>query len=167
VPDCQILTTSSPRHHRHLVQGLGADRAFDRSVASASSPDLLVDEIKAATPGSRGVDAIIDAVGAGASERYIFDVLDPGGPRRYAQVWTGYEEVVVPVGVDSKLFRSRDVSSIEGGSNVMRGLQNLLAEGKYKLPLPLRRVGAGLESLEEAVQISLKGVSGEKLVVSV
>jgi hypothetical protein len=39
----------------------------------------------------------------------------------------------------------------------MRELQNLLAEGKYKLLLPLRHVGTGLEWLEEAVTIEPQG----------
>ncbi|KAH8669066.1 chaperonin 10-like protein [Xylariales sp. PMI_506] len=160
VPSCKIFTTSSPKHHGHLVDSLGVDVAFDRSSAT------LVEDIKAAAPGASGVDAIVDAVGAGSTERHIFDVLSPEGPKRYAQVWTGDDEITAPEGVDSVMFRSRDVHTIPGGKNVMQGLQTLLGQSKYKLPLPIKRVGQGLGALEEAVDLSVKGVSGEKLVIA-
>jgi len=160
VPDCKILTTSSPKHHAHLT-ALGVYKAFDRNSST------LIADIKSATPGSKGVDGIIDAVGAGATERHVFDAFAPEGPKKYAQVWTGADEIEVPSGVDSTLFRSRDVVKLQGGGNVTLALQTLLEEGKYKLPLPARKVGEGLDGLEKALDLVRKGVSGEKLVVSI
>ena len=161
VPDCTILATSSPKNHSHITNNLGADGAFDRNSAS-----LIVD-VKSASPGSRGVDAIIDTVGAGSTQRHIFEAFDSNGPKRYAQVWTGDEEIEVPSGVDSVMFRGRDLSQLQGGKNVMLALQTLLEEGKYKLPLPVHKVGDGFDALEKGLDLMRKGVSGEKLVVAI
>jgi len=120
VPDCTILVTSSPKNHRHITKTLGANRAFDRNSAS------LAMDVKAASPGSRGVDAIIDTVGAGSTQGNIFGAFDSNGPKRYAHVWTGDEEIDVPSGVDSVMFRSRDLSQLEGGDNITLALQTLL-----------------------------------------
>ncbi|KAI1386077.1 putative alcohol dehydrogenase [Hypoxylon trugodes] len=161
LPDCTVLTTSSPKHHSRLTNTLGAHRAFDRTSTT------LVADVKEASPASRGVDAIIDTVGAGATEKHVFETFDPQGPKKYAQVWTGDDEIKVPSGVDSVLFRSRDLSQIQGVENMMGSLQNLLEEGKYKLPLPVHIVGGGLGALQMGLEKMLKGVSGEKLVLVV
>lgn len=138
---------------------LGVNAALDRSSQS------LIKDVKSATPGARGVDAIIDAVGAGAVERNIFDTFDENGPKSYAQVWTGDEEIEVPRGVNSVLFRARDLSRLQGGKNIMLALQTLLEEGKYQLPLPVKKVGEGYDGLQKGLELVRKGVSGEKVVV--
>ena len=158
LPDSIILTTVSTKHQK-LVTELGVQHALNRTSPS------LVSDVKAVTPDKKGVDAIFDAVGAGASDRHIFEVFQEDGPKRYAQVWTGDDEIKVPKGVDSVLFRSRDFMQIDGGKNIFLALEKLLAEGKYKAPLPIRRVDGGFEALEEGLDLMRKGVSGEKLVV--
>ncbi|KAG9251015.1 chaperonin 10-like protein [Emericellopsis atlantica] len=158
LPECRILTTVSPRH-KPLVEGLGVDAVINRSSTT------IAQDVKSATEG-RGVDAILDAVGAGASQRDIFDAFNLNGPRRYAQVWTGDEEIGVPDGVNSITFRSRDVGTLQGGHSIMSALERLLEEGRYKLPLPVRVVGKGLEGIEAGIELIGKGVSGEKLVVT-
>ncbi|KIN05009.1 hypothetical protein OIDMADRAFT_142790 [Oidiodendron maius Zn] len=161
VPQCIVLATSSPKHHGHLTTALGANIAFDRNSSS------LVTEVKSASPGSRGVDAIIDAVGAGRTERHIFETFDSNGPKKYAQVWTGDDEIEVPSGVVSVMFRGRDLPQLQGNQNVFLALQALLEEDKYKLPLPVHKVGDGFNMLEKGLDLMRKGVSGEKLVISV
>jgi threonine dehydrogenase-like Zn-dependent dehydrogenase len=160
VPDCTILTTSSPKHHCH-IKTLGADGAFDRNSAS------LITDVKSASPGSRGVDAILDLVSAGSTQRNIFEAFDANGPKKYAQVWTGDDEIEASSGVDSMLFRARDLSQMRGVKNVTVALQILLKEGKYKLPLPVHRLGVGFDALEKGLELMRRGVSGEKLVVTV
>jgi NADPH:quinone reductase-like Zn-dependent oxidoreductase len=161
IPTCTILVTASPKHHSHITNTLGADGAFDRNSAS------LIEDVRSSSPGSRGVEAIIDAVGAGATERHIFQAFDSNGPKRYAQVWTGDDEIEVPSRVASVMFRGRDISQLQGGKNIMLSLQTLLEEDKYKLPLPVHKVGDGFEALERGLELMRKGVSGEKLVVSI
>lgn len=158
VPDCTILATSSPKHHDHITT-LGADKAIDRHSAS------LVMDVKSATPDSRGVDAIIDAVGAGSAQRHVFESFDPNGPKRYAQIWTGAEEIRVPSGVDSVMFRVSELGQLQGGRNAMRALQTLLEDDKYRLPFPAHKVGNGLDGLARGLELMRNGVSGEKLVV--
>lgn len=126
-PDCTILATSSAKHHSTIINTLGADRAFDRNSAS------LVMDVRSASPGSRGVDAIIDAVGAGGTQPDVFDTFEINGPKKYAQVWTGHEEIKVPTGVNSVMFRGRDLPNLQGGENIMQTLQELLEHRKYKL----------------------------------
>ena len=161
VPDCTILATSSPKHHGHLTATLGANRSFNRNSAS------LIADVKSASPGSRGVDAIIDVVGAGRTERHIFEAFDLNGPKKYAQVWTGDNEIEVPSGVTSAMFTGRDLPQLKGHQNVFQALQTLLEEDKYKLPLPVHKVGDGFDTLERGLDLMRKGVSGVKLVVSV
>jgi threonine dehydrogenase-like Zn-dependent dehydrogenase len=161
VPDCTILATSSMKHHSHITATLGANKAIDRNSVS------LATDVKLASPGSRGVDAIVDAVGAGRTERHIFEAFDPKGPKKYAQVWTGDDEIEVPGGVVSVMFRGRDLPQLQGAQNVFLALQALLEEEKYKLPLPVHKVGDGFDMLEIGLDIMRKGVSGEKLVVVV
>jgi NADPH:quinone reductase-like Zn-dependent oxidoreductase len=159
VPGCRIFATSSPRHHEYIRNTLAADCAFDRGSSS------LVVEVKSTTPDSRGVDAIIDAVGAGGIQKNVFDVLDQG-PKKYAQVWTGDEEIDAPSGVESVLFRGRDLPNLPGNENIMQSLEKLLEENKYKLPLPVHTVGHGFDLLGKGVELMRQGVSGETLVVT-
>lgn len=160
VPSCRILATGSKRHLGHITDYLGADVAIDRNSGS------LVADIRASTEGGKGLDAIIDTVGAGAEDSSIFEVFESSGPKKYAQVWTGEDEIRVPEGVESVLFRSRDFGLLQGGTNIMQGLQTLLEKGQYKPPLPVRIVGTGINGLNQGLNLMRKGVSGEKLVVS-
>ncbi|OAQ65913.1 alcohol dehydrogenase [Pochonia chlamydosporia 170] len=160
VPSCRILATGSKRHLGHITDYLGADVAIDRNSGS------LVADIRASTEGGKGIDAIIDTVGAGAEDSSIFEVFESSGPKKYAQVWTGEDEIRVPEGVESVLFRSRDFGLLQGGTNIMQGLQTLLEKGQYKPPLPVRIVGTGINGLNQGLNLMRKGVSGEKLVVS-
>ncbi|KAJ5953297.1 hypothetical protein N7454_000193 [Penicillium verhagenii] len=161
VPGCKILTTSSPRHHAYIKNTLGVDGVIDRG------SETLVEQVKSQTPKSRGVDAIIDVVGAGGSQSHIFETLDPQGPKKYAQVWTGDNEIKVPSGIESVLFRGGDLPKLPGNKNIVKSLERLLEEEKYKLPLPVHEVGRGFDKLERGLDLMRKGVSGEKLVVSV
>ncbi|KIW07386.1 uncharacterized protein PV09_02229 [Verruconis gallopava] len=159
VPNCELFATTSQQHHKMITKQLGVDVVFDRSSPS------LINDIKAATRSSEGVDAILEAVGAGSVEKHIFDAFAPKGPKRYAQVWTGGDEIRGPAGVDPVLFQSRDSLEIPGGKIFFVALQVLLAEGRYKPPLPLHKVGEELDSLKSGLDLMRKGVSGEKLVV--
>lgn len=161
VPCCIILATSSLRHHAYIKNTLGADSVIDRGSES------LVKHVKSQTPECRGVDAIIDAVGAGGLQSHVFETFDTQGPKKYAQVWTGDKEIKVPSGVESVLFRGRDLPKLPGNENIMRSLERLLEEGEYKLPLPVHEVGHGFDELERGLDLMRQGVSGEKLVISV
>lgn len=161
VPQCQIIATSSPKHHDHIKNYLGADMVINRN------SDSLPSDAKRATPNEHGVDAIVDVVGAGRMQRDIFEALKPDGPKIYAQVWTGDDEIDAPEGVHSIMFRGRDRPQLPGNQNLVSSLAKLLQAGKYKLPLPVHHVGRGVGALEQGLDLMRKGVSGEKLVISI
>lgn len=156
-PSLSVLVTSSAKHHARL-NDLGATHVVDYK-----SPSIVAD-IKGASPGAAGVDVIIDCVSAGASQTDICNVFDPAGSKRYAAVITG---VLVPV---SKGINKLDVSAwsfidMQGGKQLIPSLTKLVEEGTYKVPLPVRVVGHGLEELPNVLD-EIKTVSGEKLVVT-
>ncbi|MCJ1384100.1 hypothetical protein MMC17_007216 [Xylographa soralifera] len=153
-PALPLLTTSSPKHTARLA-ALGATCVVDyRSPA-------VVAELKAALP--RGVDVIVDCVSAGASQPDICDVLDPAGEKRYAALLTGVP-VAVPEGVQKVEVSMWSVLDMQGGKMLIPALTRLVEEGVYRVPLPVRVVGRGLEELGGVLD-EVRGVSGEKVVV--
>lgn len=158
LPSATILTTSSEKHNTHLVS-LGATKCFERSAQENTSA------IKAATPGGFGVDAILDAVTAAASQPTVFTALNPTGAKVYSQVVTG-QDVEVPGGINSTAVFGRQIFGAKGGMTAMPGLANLVQSGKYKLPIKVEVVGKGFETIERGLDKLMKGVSGTKYVVS-
>ena len=154
-PSLPILATSSVKHCARLNE-LGATYVVDYK-----SPSIVAD-IKNASPA--GVDVIFDCVSAGASQTDISDVLDPKGSQRYASINTG-----VPVPVPERVIKL-DVNAwsmvdTQGGKQLIPSLTKLVEEGTYRVPLPVRVVGHGLEELANVLD-QVKTVSGEKLVVT-
>lgn len=153
-----ILTTSFAKHHAHLVS-LGATKCFERSDQENTFA------IKAATPGGSGVDAILDAVTAAASQPTVFTALNPAGPKIYSQVVTG-QDVQVPTGINSMAVFGRQIFRAKGGMTAMPGLSNLVQSGIYKLPAKVEIFGKGFDAIEQGLDKLMTGVSGTKYVVS-
>ncbi|KAJ7761098.1 putative quinone oxidoreductase [Mycena metata] len=156
-PSLPILATSSAKHHARLVD-LGATHVVDYKSST------VVADIAALSPGAAGVDLIIDCVSAGASQTDICDVLDPAGSKRYAAVLTGVP-VPVPEGVDHMVTGALSMFDMKGGKEIIPSLTKLVEEGTYKVPLPVRVVGHGLEELPNVLD-EVKTVSGEKVVLT-
>lgn len=156
-PSLPILATSSAKHFARL-RDLGATHVVDYK-----SPSVVAD-IKAASPGAAGVEATIDCVSAGASQPDICDVLDPAGFKGYAAIVTGVT-VPVPKGVKKLDVNAWSMFDLQGGKELIPALTKLVEEGKYRLPLPVRVVGHGLEELSNVLD-EVKSVSGEKVVVT-
>jgi NADPH:quinone reductase-like Zn-dependent oxidoreductase len=156
-PSLPILATSSVKHYARL-NDLGATYVVDYK-----SPSVVAD-IKAASPGAAGVEVIIDCVSAGASQTDISDVLDPAGSKRYAAIITGVP-VPVPEGVKKLDVSAWSMVDMQGGKQLIPSLTKLVEEGKYRVPLPVRVVGHGLEELPNVLD-EVKTVSGEKMVVT-
>lgn len=158
LPDTTILTTSSAKHHAHLLS-LGATKCFGRSAP--------VQELRASTPGGSGIDGILDAVGAASDEPSIFELLDPQGPRLYSQVLTG-KTVQVPENVNSKAeIAARQLFTLPGGMTTISSLAELIRNRRYELPVKVDVVGTGLESIASGLEILEKGVSGVKCVINI
>jgi hypothetical protein len=109
---------------------------------------------------------IIDAVASGATQTSIFDTLSPDGPKEYAEVVTG-REFKIPEGVKRHYAFGRNVFKTQGGENMMPALTELVTQGKYKVPIQVKKVGSGFEAIAEGLEELKGGVSGMKLVVTV
>jgi NADPH:quinone reductase-like Zn-dependent oxidoreductase len=161
-PSLQILTTSSSEHHEHL-HALGADLCFERK------SQTLVKDIQSAITSNKGVDVILDAVGAMSTCPELFDTLksaNDNGRRAYSQVFTG-AKVTVPDDVRGTIVFGRMVFQMPGGKEAMHSLSKLNDQEIYKLPNPVRSVGTGLAVIERGLEALRGGVSGVKLVVTV
>ncbi|CAM1511664.1 Fc.00g091770.m01.CDS01 [Cosmosporella sp. VM-42] len=157
LPDAILLTTASPKHVERL-KALGATANIDRFSST------LVSDVTGAAPG--GVDAILDCVTAGASEPSVFGALRADGPRLYSQVFTG-QKVSVPQDVKSAVVFGRQVFGAPGGLAAISALEQLVEEGKYKLPVPVEVIGKGWDAVGSGLQRFATGVSGQKLVVTI
>lgn len=91
----EIFATASKQHH-HTAKDLGADQVFDHSSPS------LVEELKKASSGGEGVDAILDAVNGVAANPSLFEVLT--GPKAFAEVVTGRNVERAPDGGSTHVF---------------------------------------------------------------
>ena len=156
-PSLPILATSSVKHHARL-NDLGATY-----VADYKSPSVVAD-IKDASPGAAGVDVIIDCVSAGASQTNISNVLDPAGSRKYATVNTGVP-VSVPEAVIKYDVNAWSMFDIPGGKQLIPLLTKLVEDGTYKVPLPVKVVGHGLDELPNVLD-EVKTASGEKVILT-
>jgi NADPH:quinone reductase-like Zn-dependent oxidoreductase len=156
-PSLDILATSSPKHHAHLVS-LGATHLFDYHSST------VVPDIKKASPGTKGVDMIIDCVSAGITQQDICDVLDEDGSKMYASVITAIDSPVVAQGVTKTLINGWLLTDLQGGKQIIPMITRLVEEGQYKVPLPVRVVGHGLGDLPKVMD-QVFNVSGEKLLV--
>lgn len=109
---------------------------------------------------------IIDAVASGASQADIYNTLNVDGPKEVGEVFTG-TQFPVPKGVKRTVVDGRQVFEPPGGMNAMTALAGLLAEGKYKLPTRVQRVGTHFEAIAQGFELLKEGTSGTKLVVTV
>uniref|UniRef100_A0A8H7K4D4 Enoyl reductase (ER) domain-containing protein n=1 Tax=Bionectria ochroleuca TaxID=29856 RepID=A0A8H7K4D4_BIOOC len=155
LPSATIITTSSPTHHARL-KSLGAHFTLERS----AQQDAAI--LKAATPEGAGVDAIIDAVGAGSAEPAVYSALREDGPKLYSLVITR-PGVELPEGINATLVGGQSI--LDENPNAMKYLSKLLDEDKYKLPLDVEVVGKGFQAIETGLEKIMK-TSGTKLVVS-
>ena len=93
----------------------------------------------------------------------ILELLRADGAKIYAEVVSGKDTKTVPKGV--KLIPVSGFM-VWGAPGVMEGLTALLEQGDFRLPIDVKIVGKGLDSMGEALEEMRKGVSGIKLVVS-
>lgn len=155
-PSLPIVATSSTKHFERL-RSLGATHTIDYK------SDSVVADIKAVSPGAGGIDVIIDCVSAGVSQSDICDVLNTSGARKYAAVVTD-SPVTVPDNVEKLDVMASSMFDARGGRELIPSLTKLVEDGRYKVPLPVKVVGSGLEELPDVLNEVLIA-SGEKLVI--
>ena len=155
-PTLPIFVTSSPKHFQRL-EALGASRVFDYHSQS------VVFEVKNASPGGHGVEAVIDCVGAATDMDNIAEIFDPKADKKLASVLTGKPQPKIEnVGVS--MVNGYMLVDLQGGLNVIPTLTELVESGKYQVPYPPRVVGHSLEEIAGVMDMT-KAAHGEKLVV--
>jgi len=159
--DTIILTTSSGKHADRL-KALGASHVFDRASSS------LIDDIRAVAPG--GVNGILDLVGAAAADKRYLTLFATEGTRIMAPLVTGKDVVKedMPEGAVFRgpLFTGALYRMVNGTERTLAMMVEEVERGRFRLPVEVRVVGKGLESVVEGLKIAMAGVSGQKLVVS-
>ena len=154
-----IVTTASVQHIE-LLKSLGATHVFDRNAS--------VKTIREAFP--TPVALAFDTVGAASTQQLAFEVLTTPSPAPGAllALVLGLDPAVKEKNTDDKI----SVHSVYGSTHMFKDLSvpfyrsvgKWIEEGKY-VPNRVRLVKGGLASVPEALDLSRKGMSGEKLVI--
>jgi len=155
-----ILATSSSKHFDN-IKSLGASDVFDYKSAS------VVDEIRKVAP--NGINAIFDAVNSVPLNTSFLTLFEGAETKILASLTTGVDVKPedVPEGVQHIVTTMANLFKMPNGiAKTMEALSKLAEQGKYKVPIEVKKVGNGLESLDEGLKAMMKGVSGQKLVVS-
>lgn len=178
---CDVLATASPKNHEYL-KTLGASKVFDyRS-------ETVVDDIVAAFNGRAAAGAV--AIGPNSLHKCI-DVLSRCEGNKFVSAATldmpafpkgalDFPRFVLTVigrlvwltikarmnGVRFEMINGSDLVANEVGRAVYEVfLPTALEQGNFIPAPPPRVIGQGLDKVQEAMDLSKKGVSAEKLVV--
>ncbi|KAM7190793.1 GroES-like protein [Naviculisporaceae sp. PSN 640] len=164
LPDIKIFATAAGQYTEHL-KSLGADQVFEKS--AQDDPAKII----AASPGGKGVDAIIDAVGAAAKQGAILKALSPEGKKVYSQVFTNpggdVKEVPGVEGSNISLSFGRQAFGLPGGMQAIETLTRLVEEGKWKRPKRVEVIGEGWDAIPAGLKRVMNGAGGSKLVVKI
>ncbi|KFY06926.1 hypothetical protein V492_07607 [Pseudogymnoascus sp. VKM F-4246] len=160
----EVITTSSPKNFDY-VRGLGASAVFDYN-----SPTVIADIIAAfagkKSAGALAIGSADPAVNVGVAKACV-DVVVGSEGRKFVAMAVQFDPTQLPEGVGAKFIFGSDLKDNEVGPAVFEHfLPKALEEGAYKCaPEPLEG-GHGLESIQEAFELSKKGVSAQKVVVT-
>ncbi|KAF2873480.1 zinc-binding oxidoreductase CipB [Massariosphaeria phaeospora] len=178
-----VITTAAPKNFEY-VKKLGASQAFD--YRSPTAPKDII----AALKGKESVGAI--AIGDGSMEACIEIVAASHGRKYIAQASLPMPAELPPKGlalvsfiasflafnvstfvkckakgIGSKFIWGDDLMANEVGSAIYEHfLPEALATGKYVTAPEPYVVGQGLESIQHALDVALKGVATKKVVVT-
>ncbi|TAQ84860.1 hypothetical protein B7494_g6814 [Chlorociboria aeruginascens] len=148
----EVITTASPKNFDY-VKDLGASQAFDHHSSN------VVDDVVAAFKGKKSVGVL--AIGRESTGPCIDIVGRIEGRRYVAMANQGPEKL--PDGIEGKFYIA---SNWSGQPIFVDYLPKALASGAYKIaPEPLV-IGHGLDSIQNALDTIVKGVSAKKLVVT-
>lgn len=168
LPEGTPIISTNPAAHKAWVTGvLGATACVDGRDTACKE---LVAAVRALTPGGEGVDGVLDAVG-----EFEGDHMDP-------DLWGVMMDKELPEGAPSRVYScGPEAATWQTSEDIlgkpiflkalplpeaMRGLGELVDEGRYKLPLEVEVVGKGLEGVAGGLEKLRAGVSGKVLVVS-
>lgn len=162
-----VFATASERHHDWL-RSLGADVVVDYN-SDTVVDDLVAAAERAGTPVKLGVDAIAIP----ETQRPAFEVLAKSGQGvkgvKLAYTLPLPDGFVAPEGVDHAFVQGEDQWGRREDISkwVFHKAFPVWLENGTVVPGPYRIVEGGIRGLQTAMEVLMKGVSGEKLVVEV
>ncbi|KAI2779944.1 zinc-binding oxidoreductase CipB [Daldinia loculata] len=180
-----VLTTASPKNFEY-VRELGASQVFDYN--DPNTPSAMIAALKnkncagAIAIGKGSLEACIDIVAAVPGRKFVAQAsipLDaakvPGNIAGLVGVMTGYIWWNVSrtfhakiKGVSVKFIWGTDLMANEVGGMIYNDfLPVALASGQYKAKPEPQVVGKGLEHIQDALDINMRGVSAAKVVVTI
>lgn len=160
----EVISTSSPKNFDY-VRGLGASAVFDYA-----SPTVIAD-ILAAFSGKKSAGAMaignVDPAANSVVAKACLDVVVGTEGRKFVAMAVHFDPAQLPEGVGAKFVFGSDLKDNEVGPAIFEHfLPKALEEGAFKCaPEPLEG-GQGLESIQEAFELSKKGMSAQKVVVT-
>ena len=178
----EVVTTASPKNFE-LVKSLGASQVFDYH-----SPEAISDIITALNGktcagafaiGNGSLEACMEIVSASKGRKFVAQATVPIDMSKM-QGWNVLPSFVGMVTwnismavkarfsrVTTKFIWGSDTIANEVGRAVFTDfLPAALASGEFRAAPEPQVVGKGLESIQEALDLNMKGVSAKKLVVT-
>ncbi|KAF2741236.1 zinc-binding oxidoreductase CipB [Polyplosphaeria fusca] len=180
----QVITTASPKNFDY-VESLGASQAFDYRGPTAIADITTALKGKkcagAIAIGEGSLEACIPIISASQGRKFIAQAslpAPPGGPPQGLGfmafvakfLWFNVSTTVQCWirGVGKKFIWGSDLMANEVGAAIYENyLPEALAAGLFVAAPKPRIVGHGLEHVQDALDTIVKGVSAEKLVVTI
>ncbi|KAI9883849.1 MAG: hypothetical protein M1823_004378 [Watsoniomyces obsoletus] len=163
LPDSIIIATSSTKNHTQ-VSSVGANHVIDYKSSN------VLEQINQVTS-NNGVDAILDVVNSVVLEPSFLSLLEKSSAQKkklFSEVLTGHNlpSESVPKGIEQRPITYTPLFKKPGGQLLFKKLSDLLQKGKYKVPVPITKVGKGFDAIGQGILTLRGGVSGTKLVIS-
>ncbi|KFX98301.1 hypothetical protein O988_04403 [Pseudogymnoascus sp. VKM F-3808] len=160
----EVISTSSPKNFDY-VRGLGASAVFDYA-----SPTVTADIIAAfagkKSAGALAIGGFDPAVNVGVVQACV-DVVVKSEGRKFVAMAVQFDPAQVPEGVGAKFIFGSDLKDNEVGPAIFEHfLPKALEEGVFKCATMPLVAGEGLEGIQGAFEVSKKGVSAQKVVVT-
>ncbi|OBT66456.1 hypothetical protein VE03_03697 [Pseudogymnoascus sp. 23342-1-I1] len=160
----EVISTSSPKNFDYL-RGLGASAVFDYASPTVTA-DILAAFKGKKSAGAVAIGGVDPAVNNGIAKACL-DVVDGSEGRKFVAMAVHFDPKQLPEGVGAKFIFGSDLKDNEVGPAVFEHfLPKALEEGVFRCaPEPLVG-GQGLESIQGAFALGQKGVSAQKVVVT-
>lgn len=155
-----VVTTTSPRH-KAFVSRLGASQVIDHTQDSETTIKALI----AAGP----YDIVVDAISTAQTIKLLADVLAAQGGGNIYALQPAFSPETLPEGV-TRVFQGWSLLlAKEEHSELLKWtfatyFPQALAKDSL-IPVPPKKIAGGLAALDHALEVLIKGVSSEKLVV--
>ncbi|KAM0437885.1 hypothetical protein ACHAPT_002250 [Fusarium lateritium] len=155
-----IVTTTSPRHEE-FVSRLGASKIIDHTQAA----ETVVKDLVAAGP----YDVVVDTISSAQTVKLLADVLVAQGGGSVYALQPAFGPETLPDGVSRTFEGWSLLLAKEEHAELLEWtfatyFPQALAKGSL-IPVPPRKIDGGLAGLDHALDVLIKGVSSEKLVV--